>query len=172
MQLALLENGNQERNQIRHNILVLNNLAYGNKYKTRMIVTKMTLFMQILFWNLMEKKKSTQQESMGLKQLVIFPYLPTICDLTNIELPKEISTNGQSFFPQLIGKNKSPGKWTYCWYAPRDVDDKKAKVFARNHQYKLYRSGEFYDVKEDFNEKNPIPYSSFIRFTCEFTEVI
>ena len=39
---------------------------------------------------------------------------------------------------------------------PREVDDRKAKVFARDKQYKLYRSGEFYDVSQDFEEKAPL----------------
>ena len=32
----------------------------------------------------------------------------------------------------------------------------KCYCFARTHQYKLYRSGEFYDVQRDFYETQPI----------------
>ncbi len=84
-------------------------------------------------------------------------FLPTLCDVAKVDIPVNIEIDGQSFYPQLKGETKGVREWIYCWYAPRDVDDKKAKVFARNHQYKLYRSGEFYDVVADFNEEKPIP---------------
>lgn len=84
-------------------------------------------------------------------------FLPTLCDVAKVPIPANIETDGLSFYPQLKGETKAVREWIYCWYAPRDVDDKKAAVFARNHRYKLYRSGEFYDVQTDFNEEKPIP---------------
>jgi hypothetical protein len=37
---------------------------------------------------------------------------------------------------------------------------KEPKVFARNHQYKLYVRGEFYDVPNDLLEQHPISYDA------------
>ena len=60
------------------------------------------------------------------------------------------------FYSQLKGKGQKVRQWVYCWYAPQKVCNKNATVFARTHQYKLYRSGEFYDVQRDFYETQPI----------------
>lgn len=87
-------------------------------------------------------------------------FLPTLCDAIGIAAPANEDIDGISFYPQLKGDNRNIRKWTYCWFAPRDVDNKKAKVFAREYRYKLYRSGEFYDIETDFEEKNPIQFSS------------
>ena len=57
---------------------------------------------------------------------------------------------------QQIWKKTEARKWIYCWYAPRQVYDEKATVFARDRKYKLYRTGEFYDIENDFYEKSPI----------------
>lgn len=83
-------------------------------------------------------------------------FLPTLCEAASVSIPDSIQLDGKSFYPQLLGKQTEVREWVYCWYAPRDVDDKKAQVFARNHQYKLYRSGEFYNVSQDFEEKHPL----------------
>lgn len=64
--------------------------------------------------------------------------------------------DGKSFYSQLKGKSRKVRQWVYCWYAPQKVCNKNATVFARTHQYKLYRSGEFYDVQRDFYETQPI----------------
>ena len=74
-------------------------------------------------------------------------------------LPTDKELDGKSFYPQLKGDTTHVREWIYCWYAPRKVYDTQAAVFARNKQYKLYRTGEFYDVKADFDEKYPIPHS-------------
>lgn len=83
-------------------------------------------------------------------------FLPTLCEATEIDIPTDLTLDGRSFYPQIKGKKGDARQWTYCWYAPRNVKDSAAKVFARNHIYKLYRSGEFYNIVDDFNEQNPI----------------
>ncbi len=82
-------------------------------------------------------------------------FLPTICEAAGINIPAGL--DGKSFYSQLKGKTKDIRQWIYCWYAPQQVCDEKATVFARSHRYKLYRSGDFYDVQNDFNETTPIP---------------
>lgn len=90
-------------------------------------------------------------------------FLPTLCDVAKISVPDSLQFDGKSFYPQLFRKDAEVRQWIYCWYAPREVDNKKAKVFVRNKQYKLYRSGEFYDILLDFEEKNPLPLSSLTK---------
>lgn len=93
-------------------------------------------------------------------QLIDFTdFLPTLCEAAHISLPTDKELDGKSFYPQLKGDTTHVREWIYCWYAPRKVYDTQAAVFARNKQYKLYRTGEFYDVKADFDEKYPIPHS-------------
>ncbi|MGN0214744.1 MAG: sulfatase-like hydrolase/transferase [Muribaculaceae bacterium] len=90
-------------------------------------------------------------------QLIDFTdFLPTLCEAAGIDRPSDPAVDGKSFYRQLYGKKKGVREWIYCWYAPRKVFDDQAAVFARNHKYKLYRTGEFYDVENDFYEKSPI----------------
>lgn len=84
-----------------------------------------------------------------LQDLVDFSdFLPTICECTGIQVPKNLIIDGQSFMPQLLRKRSKPRKWIYCWC--------KAGVFARSHRYKLYQTGEFYDLINDLEETAPL----------------
>ncbi len=80
-------------------------------------------------------------------------FLPTICDLSGIDIPSGIKIDGRSFLPQLLGKKGNPREWVYCWYS-RSGKPENLKEFARDTHYKLYTNGDFYNVKEDFFEKN------------------
>lgn len=90
-------------------------------------------------------------------------FLPTLCEAAEVDISSLSGLDGKSFFPQLKGKTKKTRQWIYCWYAPRQVNDEEAAVFARTQQYKLYRSGKFYDVCNDFNETTPIPRQQMTR---------
>lgn len=98
------------------------------------------------------------QSGMVNQNLIDFTdFLPTVCEAAGVDVPSSLNLDGKSFYPQLKGKTKKARQWIYCWYAPQQVCNEKAAVFARTHRYKLYRSGEFYDVQDDFNEISPIP---------------
>jgi arylsulfatase A len=84
-------------------------------------------------------------------------FLPTICEAANIEVSDTLDIDGHSFLPQLLGEKGDARKWIYCWYS-KFAKEGKEKVFARNHQYKLYESGEFYEIPKDYKEKNPITF--------------
>jgi len=84
-------------------------------------------------------------------------FLPTICEAANIKVPDSLDIDGRSFLPQLFGKKVHPREWIYNWYS-RNGEVSKARVFARNHRYKLYESGEFYDIPEDYEEKKPLEF--------------
>ncbi len=82
-------------------------------------------------------------------------FLPTLCDAAGVSIPKSLNPDGWSFLPQLRGKPGHPREWIYCWYA-RSGKQSEAKQFARTRRYKLYRSGAFYDIREDVLEKEPL----------------
>jgi len=80
-------------------------------------------------------------------------FLPTMCDIAGIKSPNNI--DGQSFWPQLRGETGSPREWVYCWYS-RSGKTEDAQVFARTQKYKVYATGEFYDIPRDVDELNPL----------------
>lgn len=85
-------------------------------------------------------------------------FLPTICEAANIEL-KTFELDGQSFLPQLKGELGNPREWIYSWYS-REGDLSQASVFARNHRFKLYDTGAFYEVPKDYEEERPLDISN------------
>jgi len=82
-------------------------------------------------------------------------FLPTICDAAKIEVPSNLPVDGISFFPQLVGKRGMPREWIYSWYSALGRIEELIE-FTRNTKYKLYSTGEFYNVKDDFHEKKPL----------------
>ncbi|MDN3664003.1 sulfatase-like hydrolase/transferase [Algibacter miyuki] len=82
--------------------------------------------------------------------------LPTICDIANADIPSEFVVDGTSFLPQLLAERGTSRKWIYSWYSPHG-NLRVLKEFTRNKEYKLYSTGKFYNVKDDFYEKNPLP---------------
>lgn len=85
--------------------------------------------------------------------------LPTICETANISVPDSLNIDGRTFLPQLKGEKGDPRKWIYCWYS-RSGKGEEAKVFARNHQYKLYENGQFYNIPNDYDETNSLNYET------------
>ena len=86
--------------------------------------------------------------------------LPTVAQAMGIKIPKEWDTDGVSFLPQVMGKMGTPRKWVFCHYdnffQGWNKPDPNAKRYIRNHRYKLYSTGEFYDIQEDILEKTSI----------------
>lgn len=83
-------------------------------------------------------------------------FYPTICEAAGIPVPQGI--DGVSFYPQLIGEKGQPREWVYCWYSPRQQQKPKmdVKEFAFDHHFKLYRSGQFFDLRTDPFEQKPL----------------
>jgi arylsulfatase A len=77
-------------------------------------------------------------------------FLPTICAAAGITLPKDLVIDGRSFLPQLKAEAGQPRQWIYSWYSPRG---EALREFAFNQHYKLYRTGDFYDIVADPEEK-------------------
>jgi arylsulfatase A len=81
-------------------------------------------------------------------------FLPTICEAAGVPVPR--SVDGVSFLSQLRGERGAPREWLYCWYSPRQRADLTVREFAFDHNYKLYRTGEFFDLAADPFEQNPL----------------
>lgn len=83
-------------------------------------------------------------------------FLPTLLAAAGVPLPAGRTFDGRSFLPQLLGQQGQPRDWIYCWYSPRQAADLTVRECAFNHRYKLYRSGEFFDLRADAEETQPL----------------
>ena len=81
-------------------------------------------------------------------------FLPTICAAAGVPVPANV--DGVSFLPQLRGEKGAPREWLYIWYSPRQRLDLTVREFAFNHDYKLYRTGQFFDLAADPFEEKPL----------------
>ncbi len=96
---------------------------------------------------------------MVCRDLVDFSdFLPTLCAAAGVDIPEQLSLDGRSFLPQLFGEPGNPRKWIYVWYARNGGST--GREFARTQRYKLYRSGEFFDVQRDVLEQLPLAASN------------
>lgn len=82
-------------------------------------------------------------------------FLPTLCQCAGVEVPSSPALDGRSFLPQLKGQPGNPRDWIHIWYSRSGVRS-EAREFTRNQRYKLYRTGEFYDIKADPLELEPL----------------
>lgn len=81
-------------------------------------------------------------------------FLPTLVELTGAKLPPDIPFDGRSFAPQLRGEAGNPRKWIYFWYTGKGRQP--GKEWVRGKRYKLYATGEFYDMARDPDQKQPL----------------
>ena len=90
------------------------------------------------------------------EELVDFSdFLPTLLDAAKSPLPTNLTLDGQSFLPQITGKQGNPRKWVHCFYRVKG-EGGKFQQWARTQRYKLYTTGKFFDVSQDRLEKNPL----------------
>jgi arylsulfatase A-like enzyme len=82
-------------------------------------------------------------------------FLPTLLDCVGIERDQDMSLDGHSFYPQLGGNNSNTRDWIFCHYDP-NWGNFKATQYVQNKKWKLYVSGEFYDLERDVLEQNPL----------------
>ena len=73
-----------------------------------------------------------------------------------------MTIDGRSFLPQLRGEKGEPREWVYSWYSPRQLPNTSMTVreLAFTDRYKLYRTGEFFDLGKDADEKEPLSVAS------------
>ena len=97
---------------------------------------------------------ATKQPSVNADLISSTDFLPTICEAAGIDEPAEI--DGVSFLPQLRGEVGKPREWLYSWYSPRQGTDLTVQECAFDHRFKLYRTGDFFDLTKDPDEKNAL----------------
>jgi len=83
-------------------------------------------------------------------------FLPTLCEAAEAQVPPQLALDGQSFLPQLRGQRGHPRQWVYSWFS-KNGKSERAIEFARNQRYKLYRTGDFYDIIDDDLERQSLP---------------
>lgn len=90
-------------------------------------------------------------------------FLPTLAEAAGLGLPAKIESDGISFWPRLLGHAGQPREWLYTYYFPRPFAEEFATpytnpevAYVRDKRYKLYRSGELFDLRADPDETSPI----------------
>jgi len=82
--------------------------------------------------------------------------LPTFLEIAREKIPLNFHTDGTSFYNQLINKtNAKKRDWIFCSHDP-NWGSFKPYTWIQNKQWKLYQTGEFYDLQQDPEEKHPI----------------
>ncbi|HUW18857.1 MAG TPA: sulfatase-like hydrolase/transferase [Sedimentisphaerales bacterium] len=81
-------------------------------------------------------------------------FLPTLAEAGGAALPENVIIDGRSFLPQLRGEKGNPREWLFCHYAPQS--GQSFKRFVRDKRWKLYQTGELFDVQADPLEESPI----------------
>lgn len=90
-------------------------------------------------------------------------FLPTLAEAAGLGLPEAIEPDGVSFWPRLLGQPGQPREWLYTYYFPRPFAEEFESpytnpevVYVRDKRYKLYRSGELFDLRTDPDETSPV----------------
>lgn len=85
-------------------------------------------------------------------------FFPTFADI----IEKNITSDGKSFYPLLVNEEFEPRKTAFVHYDPRWSKrvNKYRNQFIRTVDYKLYRDGKFFHLRNDILEKRPIDLDS------------
>ena len=85
-------------------------------------------------------------------------FLPTMLDISDIK--NEGYMDGRSFYPQIIGAKGNPRDWIYFYFDPNSPRLNRPVVeFVREKKWKLYSDNRMFNVLDDPDEKNEIPYN-------------
>jgi arylsulfatase A len=87
-------------------------------------------------------------------------FLPTLLDAAGAKIQSAMKLDGRSFLPQLRGAKGQPREWIYSWYSPRQGEDMTVREFAFDEHFKLYRTGELFDLGKDPEETQPLQVAS------------
>jgi len=85
-------------------------------------------------------------------------FLPTLCAAAGAQVPATV--DGVSFLPQLKGEAGAPRDCLYTWYSPRQSQDMTVREYTFDHRFKLYRTGQFYELSTDAMEKQDLASST------------
>ena len=86
-------------------------------------------------------------------------FLPTLVEAASLSKLDATKTDGISFYPQLLNTdNPETRDWIFCHYAP-NWGKFKPRRYVQNKKWKLYGSGEIYDLENDILEKKPLNFT-------------
>ena len=84
-------------------------------------------------------------------------FLPTIMEAAGLEFPDNYVVDGRSFYPQLTGEAGNPREWMFFHFEPMSARNAARRIrFVRDNHWKLYETGELYDLRTDLDEDMPI----------------
>ena len=90
-------------------------------------------------------------------------FLPTLADAAALTIPEDVTLDGVSFWERLQGKAGHPREWIYTYYFPwpyaytyNNPAEHPQVAYARDKRYKLYSTGELFDLSEDRHEIHPL----------------
>ena len=90
-------------------------------------------------------------------------FLPTLADAAGLTLPADVTVDGQSFWDRLQGGSGNLREWIYTYYFPEPYTDRwnfprehPEVAYVRNKTFKLYASGDLYDLSVDRHEVRPL----------------
>ena len=81
-------------------------------------------------------------------------FLPTLMDISGTTPTSPVPLDGISFYQQLLGNNSQKRDWIFCHYAP-NWGKFEPKRYVQNKQWKLYDTGELYNLAQDIEEEHP-----------------
>lgn len=108
-------------------------------------------------------KYNSKLQSHSVNDLVDFTdFMPTFAEAMNIQVPTEWDIDGRSFLPVLKGeKNPNEREWVFVHYQPNHVPqanlERYSCRFFKDHTYKYYSNGAFYNYRKDPDELRSIP---------------
>ncbi|MEO7306277.1 MAG: sulfatase-like hydrolase/transferase [Ferruginibacter sp.] len=86
-------------------------------------------------------------------------FIPTFSELTKLKIPKEFILDGTSFYSQLMNAGKGKHRqWIYDYYDPK-WGRLKGDTWVQNENWKLYKDGRIYNLKNDPKEINKLDYN-------------
>lgn len=113
----------------------------------------------IAYWG---KYKEVYQKHVTTDLVDFTDFLPTFAEAMGVDVPKDWDVDGRSFLPVIKGeKNPNKRDWVFVHYVPNHVPiaglEKYAARYFKDHRYKLYSTGQFYDYVADPQEMYPLP---------------
>ena len=83
-------------------------------------------------------------------------FLPTMFEAAGLEFPDGYIIDGRSFYPQLTGETGNPRDWMFFHFVPnnhRGTAPRDPIRFIRDHRWKLYETGQMFDLTTDPEEE-------------------
>lgn len=102
-------------------------------------------------------------------------FLPTLLDIAGSSGKKLPVPDGYSFYNQLTGKTTESRPWVFTHYDPH-WGKYTEKTYVHNKDWKLYATGQIYDLKKDPDELKPLTKAQLnaaaLKTIGEFEKVI